>query len=117
MKILAQIKYCNNIIKILVKVPTTAPHTTAPHTTTSNTTNIPTTTSNTTNIPTITSNTTTSNTTTSNTTNIPTTTSNTTAPIITKSVSYHNIYKNFNLEEYIKDEKKYIKKMVKYYNQ
>ena len=82
MKILAQIKYCNNIIKILVKVPTTAPHTTAPHTT-----------------------------------NIPTTTSNTTAPIITKSVSYHNIYKNFNLEEYIKDEKKYIKKMVKYYNQ
>jgi hypothetical protein len=92
MKILAQIKYCNNIIKILVKVPTTVPHTPNIHTT-----NIPTTTS--------------------NTTNIPTTTSNTTAPIITKSVSYHNIYKNFNLEEYIKDEKKYIKKMVKYYNQ
>jgi hypothetical protein len=33
---------------------------------------------------------------------------------ITKSVSYH---KNFNVEKYIEDEKKYVKKMVKYYNQ
>jgi hypothetical protein len=42
---------------------------------------------------------------------------------ITKSVSYHNQHNqhnqrnNFNVEKYIEDEKKYIKKMIKYYNQ
>jgi hypothetical protein len=76
MKIVAQFTHCNNIVKILVKVPLMPPK----------------------------------------------------APIalspkpqpsvpISKSVSYHNIYKNFNLEKYIEDEKKYIKKMVKYYNE
>jgi hypothetical protein len=35
---------------------------------------------------------------------------------ITKSISYHNVYKNFNVEKYMEDEKKYIKKMIKYYN-
>ena len=35
---------------------------------------------------------------------------------ITKSVSYHNVYNPLNVEKYIEDEKKYIKKMVKYYN-
>ena len=34
----------------------------------------------------------------------------------TKSVSYHNVYNPLNVEKYIEDEKKYIKKMVKYYN-
>jgi hypothetical protein len=36
---------------------------------------------------------------------------------ITKSVSYYNQRNNFNVEKYIEDEKKYIKKMIKYYNQ
>jgi hypothetical protein len=35
---------------------------------------------------------------------------------ITKSVSYHNVYKPFNVEKHMDDEKKYITKMVKYYN-
>ncbi len=81
MKILAQIKHCNNIIKVLVKVPVTnqplqplqprqpQPPLPLPH------------------------------------------------PLITKSVSYHNIHNNFNVEKYIEDEKKYIKKMNKYYNE
>jgi len=36
--------------------------------------------------------------------------------IISKSTSYHDIYKKFNVEKYIKDEKKYIKNMINYYN-
>ncbi len=85
MKILAQITHCNNIIKILVKVPsmtqTSMPQTSIPQT------------------------------------SIPQTSMPQTSAPITKSVSYHNIYKNFNMEKYIEDEKKYIKKMVKYYNE
>ena len=90
MKILAQITHCNNIIKILVKVPsmtqTSMPLTSIPQT------SMPL-------------------------TSIPQTSMPQTSAPITKSVSYHNIYKNFNMEKYIEDEKKYIKKMVKYYNE
>ena len=68
MKILAQIKNCNNIIKVFIKINF------IPQLSTNNNN-------------------------------------------ITKSVSYHNKHNNFNVEKYIKDEKKYIKKMVKYYNQ
>lgn len=35
---------------------------------------------------------------------------------ITKSISYHNIHKNYNVEKYLEYEKKYIKKMINYYN-
>ena len=87
MKILAQIKYCNNIIKVLVKVPVTnmplqppMPTPLQPPSPIQPPSPLP-------------------------------------RPLITKSVSYHNIHNNFNVEKYIEDEKKYIKKMNKYYNE
>lgn len=78
MKILAQIKHCNNIIKVLVKVPVTNPRPLPLQ---------------------------------------PPPPLPLPRPLITKSVSYHNMHNNFNVEKYIEDEKKYIKKMNKYYNE
>ena len=69
MKISAQIKNCNNIIKVLIKIHF---------------------------IPQLPIN------------NVSKINNN-----ITKSSSYHNTHKHFNIE----DEKKYVRKMVKYYNQ
>ncbi len=123
MKVVTQIKYCNNIIKILIKVPTNTtsiPITNTSRTHATNTAPIPAT--NTSPIPITNTSpipiTNTSPIPITNTAIIPTASrTSSTNTTITKSVSYYNIYKDFNVKKYIEDEKKYIKKMVKYYNQ